>query len=80
MFSKDKILHFIAGFIITVVFSYMAYIEGLEYPQAYGITAGALAGACKEAWDEYSYGGGDFFDFFATIVGVFVGGALVVLL
>jgi len=78
--AQDKILHFIAGLIITVVSSYIAHIQGLDYPQAYGITVGVLAGACKEAWDEYSYIGGDFFDFFATIIGVFFGGLLVVLL
>jgi len=78
--AKDKVLHVVAGFVITLSVGFIAYYLGYEYPQGYGVLAGALAGVAKEAFDEYRYGGADFFDFFATIVGVFFGGALVVLL
>ena len=79
MITRDKILHVIAGFVITLFVGFIAYYLCYEYPQGYGILAGVLAGVGKEAFDEYRYGGADFFDLFATIVGVFFGGALVVL-
>jgi len=78
MIDKDKIYHFIAGFILTVIFSYMAYIQGFDYPQSYGVAVGVCAGVGKELFDYYDYGKFDFFDMFATFVGVFVGGAVVV--
>lgn len=76
-FQTDKILHFIAGFLITVIFSYMAYLQGLDYPQSYGIVLGVLAGIGKEGWDLYSYGKFDTYDMVSTWVGAFIGGALV---
>ena len=79
-FPTDKILHFIAGFLITVIFSYVAYLQGLDYPQSYGIVLGVCAGIGKEAFDYYDYGKADFFDMMATFIGVFIGGVLVVLL
>ena len=73
MIAKDKIYHTIAGFIITL-------IVGLYFGVGYGLIMGALAGVAKEAYDEYSYRGADFFDFFATLLGTFLGGAIVVLI
>ena len=72
MIAKDKIYHFIAGFIITGIF---ALASGSV---AYSVLVGVLAGIAKELYDYYDYGVYDFFDMFATFVGVFVGGAVVV--
>ena len=66
MIAKDKIYHFIAGFIITVIF---ALASGSV---AYGLMVGVLAGIAKELYDHYDYGVYDFFDMFATFIGAFV--------
>ncbi len=76
---NDKGCHLIAGFTITLIIGFIAYYLGFNNHVVYGLVAGSLAGAAKEAYDEYTYDGADFFDFFATIVGVFFGGAIVVL-
>ena len=62
MVGIDKLYHFIAGFIIALVITYY-------FAPFYGLLAGYVAGTLKELWDEYSYGGGDVFDFFATALG-----------
>ncbi len=80
MIPKDKILHLVAGFLISVVFSYMAYLQGFDYPQSYGVVLGVCAGLGKEAFDYYDYGKADFYDMMATFIGVFIGGGLVVVL
>lgn len=77
---KDKGCHFIAGFVITLVVGCIAYFLGLDYPQGHGVLAGVLAGVSKEAYDMYSYGKFDFYDIMATWIGVFIGGAIVVIL
>ena len=69
--GQDKILHAVAGLVITLV-------VGLLFGIVYGLISGAVAGVLKEAHDEYDYYGADFFDFFATLIGVFLGGAIVV--
>ena len=61
----DKILHFAAGFIIALGFT-------IVMSPIYGLAAGVSAGIAKELWDEFDYGGADFWDFFATLAGVFV--------
>lgn len=78
--EKDKILHFIAGYIITVIFSYTAYNLELEYHQGYGIIASLLIGISKELWDYYDYGKFDVWDLFSTLLGAFFGGLVMVLL
>ncbi len=77
---QDKGCHLITGFSITLIIGFVAYYLGFDNHVVYGLIAGALVGAAKEAYNEYTYDGADFFDFFATIVGVFFGGAIVVLL
>ena len=62
----DKGCHFIAGFIIAIVFTF-------TLNPLWGLVMGVVAGIIKEAYDEYRYGGGDFFDVFATVVGTFAG-------
>lgn len=66
----DKGCHFLVGLVIAVVVS--LYLNPL-----YGLVAGAVVGVLKEAWDEHSYGGGSFFDFFFTLGGTFLGAVLV---
>lgn len=66
MKNIDKIYHFLAGFIIAMSISFL-------YDPLYGLTAGFLAGAAKEALDEYRYGGADIYDFYATVLGTFAG-------
>ena len=76
---QDKGCHFIAGFIITLIVGFIAYFLGAEYPQAYGITLGVIAGIGKELYDKYDYGDFDFFDAMVTGVGAFFGGLIVTL-
>ncbi len=68
--AQDKVLHFLAGFIITALIGFAISLE-------YGILAGVMAGVLKEIYDEYKYGGFDSKDLIATLIGV-VSGALVV--
>lgn len=63
----DKVYHFVAGFIISIA---VVLFTGLAWA---GLIAGFLAGLFKELYDQYSYKGGDFFDFFATLAGTFAG-------
>lgn len=75
---KDKGCHLIAGFVITL-------IVGLMFSVLYGVIAGAVAGLAKELYDEWKKRRGehpvgfDWFDLFATLLGTWVGGAVVVL-
>ena len=62
--TVDKILHFVAGFGITLCVS-------LFYSPLYGMVVGIVAGVLKEVYDHIIYDGEDFFDFFATLGGVF---------
>ena len=64
--NQDKVLHALAGFAIALSVALLS-------DAIFGLIAGLLAGAAKEAYDEYSYGGADFFDFFATLLGTVVG-------
>lgn len=64
--GKDKTCHFIGGFIIAIAVAY--FLNPL-----YGLVAGVSVGVLKEAMDEYRYGGADFFDLFATILGTVIG-------
>ncbi len=78
-YRQDEVLHFLAGFMIALIVSYIAFYLGFDYPQTYGFLAGILAGLCKELYDMYDYGRFGFFDLFATLIGAFFGGAIVVL-
>lgn len=80
MIAKDKILHIIVGFLISVIFSYIAYNLDLEYHQWYGVAAGLLIGIAKEAWDYYDYGIFSIWDLLSTLAGSFIGCLVVVLL
>ena len=71
MIATDKIYHFIAGFVITLVM-------GLFTTLLIGLAVGTLAGVLKEAYDEYDYQGADVMDFIATLAGVFVAGGVLV--
>ena len=82
---QDKVLHVIAGGAITLIVGFIAFFAGAEYPQSYGILAGAITGVAKEAVDEYNFRrgrhpeGANFFDIFWTLVAVFFGGLIVTL-
>lgn len=76
---KDKILHAIAGFIITLLMGYIFDI-------IVGIVSGVLAGLGKEMLDEirFMYGkhpvGWDNRDLFFTVAGTIIAGGLLVVL
>lgn len=61
----DKKLHFLCGFIISLLI-------GLYNP-LYGLSAGMIAGVAKEVYDYLDYGGPDIKDFLATAVGSILG-------
>lgn len=70
--GQDKVLHLLAGFVITTII-------GLLFGHVvYGLIAGFVAAVGKEVYDYKVNGVYDFFDMFATLLGAFVGGALVV--
>jgi len=80
--ARDKKLHFIAGFIIALIGSFIFKGFTPFYPLI-GFTLGIIAGAGKELIWDYSLGKGtpEFQDFLATVGGSVAGaiaGAFVV--
>jgi len=67
MFGQDKILHFILGFMISVIFGVLVGSSSL------GGLAGIGAGAAKEAWDAMGHGTAEEADFVATGLGATLG-------
>ena len=64
----DKLIHFLVGFLIA---ENISLVTGLF---TYGLIAGFMAGFGKELWDSRDGGSGfDFFDLWATVVGVIFG-------
>lgn len=61
---SDKMLHFIAGMLITAI---VAVIVPRFAPLA--VTVAVVAGLAKEVYDEITYGGFDFKDWLATVIG-----------
>lgn len=61
---SDKMLHFIAGLMIVAV-------TAIVFPCAanYAAVSAVIAGFCKEAIDEFDYGGWSWADFVATVIG-----------
>jgi hypothetical protein len=68
--NPDKLYHLIAGVLIAAATGYF-------FGPAIGLAAGAIAGAAKEAWDHIDYGGANWPDFVATLLGAGAGAALV---
>ena len=66
MIKVDKAYHMIVGFIIALAVS-------LLFNPMYGFMAGSGVGLAKELYDQYIYDGFDFFDWFSTIFGAFMG-------
>jgi hypothetical protein len=64
--QRDKILHFIAGFIIGV-------FGGVFLAPSYGLMLAIFIGALKELFDSMGYGTPDVLDFFATVMGGVIG-------
>lgn len=64
---SDKMLHFIAGLMIVAV-------TAIVFPCAanYAVVSAVIAGVAKEAIDEFDYGGWDWWDIVATVIGGFV--------
>ena len=60
----DKLLHFIAGMLITAL---VAVVFARFAPLA--VTVAVVAGFAKEAYDEWSYGGWNWEDLIATVAG-----------
>jgi len=74
--KKDKMLHFIAGFVICILVSIIAYSLNFKQPEAYGLISAIIAGVLKEAFDcikSKSLKSFDMFDFLATAFGGFIG-------
>lgn len=63
---KDKIYHFVAGFILCV-------IGCIALSPIEGIGLAIIAGALKECYDQYDYDGADWKDMIATWIGGCVG-------
>ena len=59
---NDKLLHFIAGAIACLVGYWL-------FTPSYGLVFAVIAGFLKEVYDEFIYGGFDFKDCFATVLG-----------
>ena len=66
--QHDKNLHFLCGFIISLLI-------GLDSP-VYGLCAGVIAGVAKEVYDYFDYGRPDIKDFLATALGSILGTCL----
>lgn len=64
----DKKLHFLCGFIISLLI-------GLYNP-LYGLSAGMIAGVAKEYYDLFNYGLFDKYDMLATWAGAVIGTCL----
>ena len=64
---SDKMLHFIAGLMIVAV-------TAIVFPCAanYAVVSAIIAGFFKEAIDEFDYGGWNWWDILATVIGGFV--------
>ena len=67
MFGKDKILHFILGFMIATIIGVLVGSSG------FGGLVGIGAGAAKEAWDAMGHGTAEEADFVATGLGATLG-------
>lgn len=59
---QDKVLHFIAGFLVTIIVAY------LVSPHL-GLTVGIAVGLGKELWDEYGETGFNELDLLVTALG-----------
>ena len=70
---KDKLYHFIAGFLLCVLFT-------LINDPITGIGASIGAGIMKECYDRYDYGKFDFADMIATWIGGCVAFTLIALI
>lgn len=65
---NDKVLHFASGMII-------AFFSSCLFGAVVGVCIGGAAGVAKEIYDEWSYGGFDAEDLFATVAGAAIGAA-----
>ena len=66
---NDKVLHFIAGFVIAILVAYFTQ-------PIIGFALAAIAGASKEMWDYYNGGCPDPADFIVTVIGGVCGSLL----
>ena len=63
---EDIGCHMFVGFLISL-------IVGVLFNPYIGVVVGLVVGLTKELYDQYSYSGGDFYDFFATGIGAIIG-------
>lgn len=77
--KSDKLLHFIAGLLITQVVSIalLALTGRLAMSVLLGGTAGLIVALAKELYDKLGHGVPSWHDFFATAIGSLVGMALI---
>lgn len=77
--KSDKLLHFIAGLLITQVVSIvlLALTGRLAMSVLLGGMAGLIAALAKELYDKLGHGVPSWSDFFATAIGSLVGMALI---
>jgi len=71
MIKVDKQLHFLVS--AFIVFAIYAFIPNL-------LVAGIIAlmvGLLKEVYDEYTYGGWDWYDMLADVIGILVSSAVI---
>jgi hypothetical protein len=64
---NDKLKHFIAGAIITLI------VGAIAHNVIYGLIASMIAGIAKEVWDYMGNGVSDFGDVLATLQGAIIG-------
>lgn len=77
--KSDKLLHFIAGLLITQVVSIvlLALTGSLVMSVLLGGMAGLIAALAKELYDKFGHGVPSLSDFLFTVIGSLVGMALI---
>ena len=77
-YEEDKQLHFLGTTLVALSTTAILSNRGFSKTEsfAYGVLAGVLVGVAKEAYDEYSYGGGSKRDMYADVAGSIFGSAI----
>ena len=80
--DKDKVLHFAACFLVSLIAACIAKLCGGDALSCMAAAwfFGFGAGVAKEMYDEWKYQGADEADWAADIVGIFLGSLMALLL
>lgn len=71
---EDRVKHFFWGAFISLFVSIaITIVYGFMWGVCVGFFTGVLAGAGKEVYDFFDYGGADIYDFWATVLGSLFG-------